>query len=390
MRIAIVQEHLDPQRGGAETSVLEMTRRLQDMGVDVSLICASAGDEIRPTAHVIRTSGLSRAARTRSFIDAADSFCRSEGFDIIHAVTPCRSCNVYQPRGGTYDETIRRSIALAGGGILRRWKALGRTLNRRQQYLARLEREILSRTEPPYVAAVSAYVKRQVCENSRLFPRERVRVIFNGVDAVPLPPDQARRERAAIRARLGVGSAPLALFVAHNFRLKGLGELISASATLEGRSAGYHLAIAGRDRQSGYAAQAARVMIEKRVHFVGSQTPVRSLLAAADVLVHPTWYDPCSRVVLEALACGVPVVTTRYNGAAEVISEFDCGSVIHDATCARALVAGVMRCTETGFRERCRNSAAAWRQRVSMERHARELLSLYQQVVASGLAGSKR
>ena len=40
--------------------------------------------------------------------------------------------------------------------------------------------------------------------------------------------------------------------------------------------------------------------------------------AAADLYVHPTFYDPCSLVVLEAAACGLPIITSRYNGAAEL------------------------------------------------------------------------
>ena len=57
---------------------------------------------------------------------------------------------------------------------------------------------------------------------------------------------------------------------------------------------------------------------------------MRNCYFAADFFVHPTFYDPCSLVVLEALACGLPVITTRYNGAAEVLHPPREGFVIDD------------------------------------------------------------
>ena len=120
MKVAIIQELIDTSRGGAETSTLEMARRLAELSLDVTVVCA---DLIDPTVESklkfkqCDSAGGSRAARTKSFIAAADRFCRQEQFDIVHAVMPCYSCNVYQPRGGTYVETVERSIARVDSGL---------------------------------------------------------------------------------------------------------------------------------------------------------------------------------------------------------------------------------------------------------------------------------
>jgi len=399
MRVAIVQEHVDPQRGGAETSTLQMARHLAALGLDVSVVCSAAGPASaepqastdvgprgsQPAARLsmrqIPCGGGSRVARTVRFVSEADQLCRLEGFDIVHAVTPCLSASVYQPRGGTYVETVARSVARARTPVGRFIKRIARRFNRRQRLLLLLERELLSGQDPPVVAAVSDYVRRQVESAFPRFPRERIRVVFNGVEITPLPSDQAAAQRAALRTELGVVQGrPLVLFVAHNFKLKGLGELIRASATPAGRHVDWLLAIAGRDDPRRHERQARRLRVGQRIKFVGTKYPVEALYAAAGVLAHPTWYDPCSRVVLEALACGLPVVTTRWNGAAEVMQAGRHGEVIDMPADAPTLATAIARCFDLELACACRVDAPAMRERVSMARHARELKALYEQV----------
>ncbi len=399
MRVAIVQEHVDPQRGGAETSTLQMARHLAALGLDVSVVCSAtspassepqASADVRPgggpraarlSMRQIPCGDGSRVARTVRFVSAADQFCRLEGFDIVHAVTPCLSASVYQPRGGTYVETVARSVARARTPVGRLIKRIARRFNRRQRLLLLLERELLTGQDPPMVAAVSDYVRRQVESAFLRFPRERIRVVFNGVEIAPLPSDQAAAERAALRKELGVAQGrPLVLFVAHNFKLKGLGELIRAGATPAGRQVDWLLVVAGRDDPRSHARLARRLGVGQRVKFVGTKYPVEALYAAAGVLAHPTWYDPCSRVVLEALACGLPVVTTRWNGAAEVMQAGRHGEVIDTPADAPALAAAIARCFDLELACACRAGAPMMRERVSMARHARELKMVYEQV----------
>jgi UDP-glucose:(heptosyl)LPS alpha-1,3-glucosyltransferase len=140
------------------------------------------------------------------------------------------------------------------------------------------------------------------------------------------------------------------------------------------------LAVVGRDNPAPYRRLARRLRLADRVRFLGARDDVPSLYAAADVLAHPTWYDPCSRVVLEALVCGLPVVTTRFNGAAEVIEEGKHGVVIDSPRDTAALAAAIERCLEEDVRAACASDAPRMRERLSMARHARELKALYEYV----------
>ena len=289
MRIAVVQEQIDVRRGGAETSTLEMAKQLAALGLDVTLVYAGSdeataagsasrpplehGRDVRATRcsdeglnrqnalggwptssevgdtnafpsnapgrdqaptlkfHSTTIAGGSRVARSVRFIAEADRYCREQRFDIVHAVTPCFSCNVYQPRGGTYVETVNRSAGRSRTWFGRLIRRMGRRFNRRQRFLLLVERAMLTDRHPPFVAAVSEYVARQVRGAFPQYPGQRLRVVFNGVDINPLSPAESQAARAAVRRQVGIDDArPLVLFVAHNFKLKGLGELIHALA----------------------------------------------------------------------------------------------------------------------------------------------------------------
>ncbi len=382
MKVAIVQETIDPRRGGAETSTLEMAQALARAGATVSIVCAGAAPpaivgEVNVIAIAVHGG---KARRTQSYLRGAAEFVCRASFDIVHAVTPLACADVYQPRGGTYRETIARSVALGARSALQRaWRSFTRRFNRRQQFLLRIERELLTRPRPPLVAAVSDYVRRQVIEGYPGFPADRARVVFNGVNIQRLAPAEETATRSALRREweCSDGDAVI-LFVAHNFKLKGLASLLPALAR---GPQDWRLIVAGRDNPRPYQRLADALGVTTRVRFVGAGIAVTSLYAASDVLAHPTWYDPCSRVVLEALCCGLPVVTTRHNGAAEVIEAGKHGAVIDDAQHTSTFARALAESLDLRVRTACRASAAQMGDRLSMDRHARELMSLYRHVL---------
>lgn len=132
---------------------------------------------------------------------------------------------------------------------------------------------------------------------------ERVEVVYNGVDLERFAPDPTRRD--ALRAERGV-QGPLAVFVGNGFRRKGLDVAIAALPP------GWTLWVIGNDPPW---------KVGPNVVFLGGQREPERFVQAADALVLPTRYDPFANVCLEAMACGVPVLTTSANGAAEVLPE---------------------------------------------------------------------
>ncbi|QOJ15828.1 MAG: glycosyltransferase family 4 protein [Planctomycetia bacterium] len=391
IRVAIVNESADPARGGAETSIREMADALAACGAQVTLVHAApqgpgapAGESgeagVREFAIVVGGGG--RAARTREFLRAAGTLAAGGGFDIVHAVTPLPGAQVYQPRGGTVAETIRRSDALAGRGVGGWLRRAARRFNARQQLLLREERRMLGGMGATWVAPVSEYGARQIRDE---YPSAsgRIRAVFNAirVEAVPVVGDA--EQRAIARERLGLPQdARIGAFCAHNFRLKGLRELLAAVAALPALERPM-IAIIGRGDVGAFRRQSAQLGIETRVKFCGP-APAATWTVAADLLAHPTWYDPCSRVVLEAVAAGLPVVTTAYNGAAELLPRAAAaaggptGFVVDEPSNIDALAAALRSAGDPAVALAARRATAEMRAICSMERHARELMVVYE------------
>jgi UDP-glucose:(heptosyl)LPS alpha-1,3-glucosyltransferase len=305
-----------------------------DRGVDVHLFTRSRLSP-GPGLHVhsLNGPGMTRTRQSIAFIRRVDRELENGRFDIVHAITPCRQAHVYQPRGGLVAETIERNVALRSSRSARSLKRVATKLNLRQQYLLGLERRLLSEPHGPIVVAISEYVARQLSHHYAV-PRSRIRKIFNGVDPDATDPEQRAKERNEIRQEYGLAESDLvSLSVAHNFRLKGVHRWMQALAMLRVRGIkDVRALVIGRGESPAWHRLARRLNLEKALIFVGSTDRVSEFYHAGDVLVHPTYYDPCSRVVLEAMSRGLPCVTTRWDGAAEVIDEGRSGFVLEDPT----------------------------------------------------------
>jgi UDP-glucose:(heptosyl)LPS alpha-1,3-glucosyltransferase len=130
--------------------------------------------------------------------------------------------------------------------------------------------------------------------------------------------------RQAIRARLGIpDGAFVHLYVGSGFERKGVAQLIQA---MRGVREQMHLVIVGADRKSGaYQAQAASAGLGEQIHFAGPQKDIENWYAMADSFVLPTLYDPFPNAAMEAMASGLPVITSTQCGAAEIVEPAQCG-----------------------------------------------------------------
>ena len=98
------------------------------------------------------------------------------------------------------------------------------------------------------------------------------------------------------------------MFVGYSFRRKGLAQVISAMAEVADEHV--ELWIAGGDDPAPYRRLAGDLGVGERVRFLGHRSDVVGLMQAADAFVMPSSYDPFPLVLLEALACGTPVITS--------------------------------------------------------------------------------
>jgi UDP-glucose:(heptosyl)LPS alpha-1,3-glucosyltransferase len=205
----------------------------------------------------------------------------------------------------------------------------------------------------------------------------RLHVIFNGVDLHRFHPGLRSSEGVAVRKRLKLGEEPLFLFVAHNGPLKGISAVIGAAQRLAAQSAPFHVAIVGRAADAACRAAVAAARLENKVTLCGFTESTQAYFAAADALVHPTFYDSCSLVVLEALASGIPVITTRYNGAAEILQQGEHGWVIDDPKDDQALADRMARFFDAPLRRRMGENARRLAEQHDAEASFAAMESLY-------------
>jgi len=389
MKVAIVAEWIDAWRGGAETSTLQFIHHLMDSGIDVHVFTRSRPS---PTpglsVHTIGGAAMSRTRQSVTFAHRVERRLQASSFDIIHAITPCRGADIYQPRGGTVAETVERNVALLQTKSGQTFKRCANHFNFKQRYQLRLEREIMASPSGPVIVAISDYVVRQLKRHYAI-PDERIRKIYNGVDPDESTPEQRRAHRNALREELGVAADDcLVLLVAHNFRLKGVGWWMQALAKLHldgGKQV--RSVVVGKGDSERWHRLAARLRIADVLTFAGPSNRVAAYRHAADVLVHPSFYDPCSRVVLEAMSTGLACVTSGWDGASEMVQDGESGFVLDDPTDVTALADRVSRLCDPELRKRFSEAARNAVASVKMAAHCREMVSLYETLLSRASTG---
>ncbi len=387
MKIAIVTERADIALGGAERSVRDLCGQLNRLGHQ-SVILAAAGDRQTEGLHILCPGQKSKRTSLETLQAALKKHLETHSYDLIHSTLPIRPADVYQPRGGSYKEAMLQNARSYPTRAGQWFKRTFHFLNARRTEMIRAEEKLIQTNPRVTVAALSEYVKRQFVQHYAL-PEDRIAVIANGVRIPePVDPDSQRRLRGQFLAAAGLENfpqAPLFLFAAHNFRLKGLRELMYAFRQVDLVQDPYSgLIIAGAGPQRKFSKLACQLGIRNSLHFTGRMESISEAIAACDVVVLPTWYDPSSRVILEGLAMGKPVITTAFNGAAEFIRSGRHGIVIAHPRNITALAEAMAFYCRSKNRQQAQQAIAEdnLREKVSIARHAEQLISLYKRLLS--------
>jgi UDP-glucose:(heptosyl)LPS alpha-1,3-glucosyltransferase len=377
MKVALVTMRTDPARGGAERYTIDLAAALaqEAAGHDVALL-ASSLDGIPAGVHgvALAARAITRVGRYERFLDSLDAHLEAERYDVVHAMLPVRRCDVYHPHAGLARAMVARDSALT------------RLVNPRRARGAAVEGRLLESTQPPVVLCLSEYVKRAVRQWYTL-PDTHLPILFNAVDLQQYDPTARPGAREGLRARLRLDADHcVSTFVGHDFERKGLREAVAALGALREANGGQldrrlKLLIVGRPNARKYVALAQQLGVAEQVIEFGPTDDAYAAYRAADFLVLPTKHDPCSLVVLEALAMGVPVVSTRFNGACEIMTDGVHGFVLEDPADVAALAGAVRRLLDPELRRRMSQACLELRPKLAYQNHLRRLLAIYQQTI---------
>jgi len=330
MKFATAIRDFSRRKGGAERYVVDLCSRMAQEGFEVHVYAEKWDEEIAGIIlHQVKTLPFPKSLRLLSFAIKATREMKRGDYDVTLGVGNTLEADVLQPHGGVHWAWFWRSLKAYDHPILWMIKLLGRILSPKQWASGWIEDRPYKRGNYSRIVAISDMVKEDIVQRYKV-PEDRITVVYNGVDIERFHP-RNRRYREEIRRRHGIGEELVILFVSNNFRMKGLSFLIKALAKIrKGDPPPFKLLVLGRDRKEPYIRLAKKIGIFEEVVFAGSTDEPEKYYGAADLLVHPTFYDACSLTVLEALASGLPVITTASNGASGILCHGEEGWVMGD------------------------------------------------------------
>ena len=329
MKIAFVTEHFNPRFGGQEVYMRDFSTYLLDKGHEVSFFTQDSNvNDPRLKINLINLpfyGRLSRWGQWYSFLKLVKKQLNRDSFDVVMGTGISAGINVYQPHGGVSKASHRQNRLLVSPvhGFL---KGISNFFSPKHIMAKRVEEKIFNDQKIRFIA-ISEMVKGHMQEFYKI-PDDRIKLIYNGVDIDRFRPCTLE-EKLEARKRLGLSEdKTIFSLVAHNFKLKGLKEIIAAVERVSKVQKDFVVFVAGKGKQAIYKKMILKKGLQDFFIFAGSVDEPEFVYRASDIYLQPTWYDPCSLVVLEAMASGLPVITSAFNGASEMIEHGRNGWII--------------------------------------------------------------
>lgn len=367
--------------------MFELAGALSGLGLKVDILAAK-GQTNAKNIHILCRDTPGKRTCYFTFAKVLKKHLAENHYDIVHSVLPFDFADVYQPRGGTFAEAILRNAASYQNKLLEFYKRITAFTNFRRAIFLRAERRLCNDPNGPVIAALSTYVAEQFKKHYNT-DTDRVVVIPNGIKTNKrIDTGQADKLRSQILAELTLKESDnpvFFLFAANNFRLKGLASLVKAMQLVSAKSTGRkaYLIVVGNDRIHKYNSLAKKLDVHRKIVFLDPVQDIQNTLSITDVAVLPTFYDPSSRYILEAIAAGKPVITTKFNGAADLFVSDRHGKVIDCPENVPALAQAISFFTDTSNIQKASQAIIEdnLKEKVSISRVAELLMSLYEPIL---------
>ncbi len=326
MRIGLLTRRFDPHGGGTERDLIITADCLRAAGHEVTVFAREVRGE--STNYKVRRVGgiaMGRTAGLLSFAYGAPRAARREGADLVISFARTVGAGVMRSGGSAHISYVRAARQWRSA---MEWGAMRLSPYHRAQIL--IERRGFASPEFKLAVAVSNLVRDDLMREFQL-PAQKVVTLYNGVDLERFAPARDDAARWEIRARFSIpDGAPLVAFVGNGFGRKGLRFLIEAWPKV-GRDA--QLLVVGADQKSRwYQREAVRLGVSARIHFAGATPDVTRIFHASDAFALPSLFEPFGNVVMEALASGLPVLSSAQSGASELLAESMQRFVVQDPT----------------------------------------------------------
>jgi UDP-glucose:(heptosyl)LPS alpha-1,3-glucosyltransferase len=380
MNIALCHPSVLPSRGGCETYICDLARRLAHDGHSVHLFsCHWDASALPASTHFYRLLQPSgpRFVRPWKFSADCQAALRVVKPDVSIGFDKTWGQDILYPQGGLHAATVAHNILKHPNPVMRRLARVGKWFEPANWAYTQIERKQYFGSHRPIILVNSEMVRSHFEQYYGVIPGT-VRVLRSAIDPMRFLAEDRPKRRAEERDRWGVTpETNVGLFIATNYRLKGLAPLLKSLPGVP-RESNFRLVVIGDSHFSQYEQLAKSLGVADRVSFLGFRNDPKDAYFGADFLVHPTFYDPCSLVVLESLACGLPVVTSRYNGASELLNASN-SVVVNDPHDENELARAITRFTAASVRAAATTAAREAANSWTFNHHYRSLLNIFEE-----------
>lgn len=382
-KIAMAMENFSRHSGGAEAYAVELARTLVSEGWQVHLYGHAWDGEPEEAIfhHIPRLSRLfPPSLHILDFALRHRRMIRSESFDVILGFGNTLVMNVYQSHGGVHFLSNMRKLQAVRNPITRLVKKLSLFVTPKYHARAWIESAPFRMQERPVIVAISDMVQNDMANYFKV-DKADIRLIYNGIDQSRFA-ERCGACRDGMRENLGFRDEVLFLFMAYDFRKKGVRYLVEATARLKEKvgSAKFGVVIVGRPPYPSLRRLVKKLDLCDVVAFPGSTREPETYYQTCDVFVLPTFYDACSLVVFEAMAAGLPAITTSFNGAAGIISEGTDGLVLSNPRDINRLAAAMELFLNRAFLDSSSTAAAITAAQYSLQANHRQMLEVFRDV----------
>ena len=391
MNIAFCYESVLPTKGGCETYIADLSNRLVADGHQVHLYACrwdAASLPASMTFHPLPTIVGPRFLRPWRFGNACLQSLADQRHDVTVGFDKTWGLDVLYPQGGLHRASADHNLGKFASPIVRGIARACKVLDPAHWSYSLLERRQYLGAKKPLIV-VNSFMVRDHFQHYYSVSSKDLHVVRSSIDPGRFPEHDRLKRRQEMRETWGLGpSETVALFAAMNYPLKGLDPLLRGVARMKAtpefaeRAKAFRLVVVGNPKFAAYERMAARLVIAAQVRFVGHCREMKNAYFASDFLVHPTFYDPCSLVVLEALACGLPVITTRVNGASELLSPPQEGYVLDDPHDREQMAWSLGMLLDPVRRHACTVAARKTGTQWTFEQHYQQLLAAFRDAAA--------
>jgi len=377
MKIALIHKNFS-HYGGTERYITNLSKALLNAGHEVHVFANKWEEADGVNFHKVPMLKLGKTAKMLSFAWFTRNVVQDKRFDIVQGFGKTVRQDIFRTGGGAHRAWMKESLVAIRSPFLRKLKYLSRMLSPAQWLTLFIEGQTFKEGNYRRIIAVSERVKRQIMEYYHV-PERAIAVIHNGVDLSIFNTDCRNEARARGRKKFGIEESDILLiFASTNFHLKGLEYLIRGMAGV--KRPDLKLLVIGGDDSGPYERLSETLGIGDKIIFAGKGKDMKEFYQTGDIFAYPTLYDPFANVCLEAMACGLPVITSRVNGVSDIITDGVDGLIIDDPSNEAEISVKISTLLDNKKRHDMSEKAQSLARQYGMEMHLEKVLALYKEV----------